>query len=33
MYRAFMHHKRDEWDRFVSAVSTWDIETYLDVLP
>jgi glutamine synthetase len=28
-----MHYKRDEWNRFLSTVSDWDIETYLDVLP
>ena len=33
MYSVFMHYKRDEWERFLSTVTEWDIETYLDVLP
>jgi glutamine synthetase len=33
MYRVFHHYKQDEWNRFISTVSDWDIETYLDVLP
>lgn len=33
MYRVFMHYKRDEWERFCSTVSDWDIKEYLDILP
>ena len=33
MYRVFMHYKRDEWERFMATVTTWDTETYLDYLP
>jgi glutamine synthetase len=28
-----MHYKRDEWVRFLSAVTDWERERYLDVLP
>ena len=33
MYRVFMHYKRDEWERYCSTVSDWDMAEYLDVLP
>jgi glutamine synthetase len=33
MYRVFMHYKRDEWERFISTVTEWDVNEYLDVLP
>ena len=33
MYDVFMHYKRDEWMKFLSTVTEWDIETYLDCLP
>ena len=33
MYRVFMHYKRDEWERFLSSVTSWDLETYWDCLP
>ena len=33
MYRVFMHYKKDEWEKFLSAVTQWDVDTYLDVLP
>ena len=33
MYRVFMHYKNDEWEKFLSSVTEWDLETYLDVLP
>ena len=33
MYRVFSHYKRDEWERFISTVSEWDVQEYLDVLP
>ena len=33
MFRVFMHYKRDEWERFMSTVTDWDTENYLDYLP
>jgi len=33
MYRVFQHHRHDEWMRFISTVTEWDVQTYLDVLP
>lgn len=33
MYRVFTHYKRDEWERFLGAVTQWDVDTYLDCLP
>jgi glutamine synthetase len=33
MYRVFKHYKDDEWIRFISSVSDWDVAEYLDVLP
>jgi len=33
MYRVFTHYKNDEWEKFMSTVTQWDIDTYLDVLP
>ena len=33
MLRVFMHYKKDEWEKFLSAVTQWDVDTYLDVLP
>jgi glutamine synthetase len=33
MYRVFTHYKRDEWERFMSTVTHWDLETYWDYLP
>lgn len=33
MYRVFMHYKRDEWEKFLSTVTRWDLETYWDCLP
>ena len=33
MYRVFMHYKRDEWEKFLSTVTDWDLETYWDCLP
>jgi glutamine synthetase len=29
----FTHYKRDEWERFLSTVTEWDLENYLDCLP
>ena len=33
MLRVFNHYKKDEWEKFLSAVTQWDVDTYLDVLP
>ena len=33
MHRVFMHYKTDEWVKFLSALTQWDVDTYLDVLP
>jgi glutamine synthetase len=33
MYTVFRHYKRDEWERYCSTVSDWDVKEYLDVLP
>lgn len=33
MYRVFKHYKDDEWERFLAAVTEWDVNEYLDILP
>lgn len=33
MYQVYAWYKRDEWERFLSTVSNWDVENYLDCLP
>jgi glutamine synthetase len=33
MYNVFSHYKRDEWERFISTVTEWDVKEYLDILP
>jgi glutamine synthetase len=33
LYDVFMHYKRDEWQRFLGAVTDWERERYMDVLP
>jgi len=33
MYMLYSWYKRDEWERFLSTTSSWDVETYLDCLP
>ncbi len=33
MYKVFTHYKRDEWERFMSTVTEWDLSTYIDCLP
>ncbi len=33
MFRVYMHYKRDEWEKFLSTVTEWDLNTYLDCLP
>ena len=33
LYDVFMHYKRDEWERYLAAVTDWEREQYLDVMP
>ncbi len=33
MYKVFHWYKNDEWEKFMSTVTDWDQETYLDCLP
>jgi glutamine synthetase len=33
LYRVFRHYKRDEWERYLAAVTDWELEEYLEVLP
>ena len=33
MLEVFTAYKRDEWERFISTVSEWDVKEYLDILP
>ena len=33
MYRVFHEYKTDEWERFMSTTTNWDMEQYLDCLP
>ncbi|MDQ3889287.1 MAG: glutamine synthetase family protein [Actinomycetota bacterium] len=33
LYDVYLHYKRDEWERYLSAVTDWERERYLDVLP
>lgn len=33
LYDVYLHYKRDEWERFLAAVTDWERERYLDVLP
>src|SRR5439155_9778610 len=33
LYDVYMHYKRDEWERFLAAVTDWERERYLDVPP
>ena len=33
MYRLFHEYKHDEWARFMSTVTDWDEETYMECLP
>jgi glutamine synthetase len=33
MFHLFMEYKADEWEKFLSTVTDWDLETYLDILP
>ena len=33
LYKVFEHYKRDEWERYLAAVTDWEQEEYLEVLP
>ena len=33
MYRLYHEYKHDEWARFMSTVTDWDKETYMECLP
>jgi glutamine synthetase len=33
MYRLYDEYKQDEWARFMSTVTEWDKERYMDCLP
>jgi glutamine synthetase len=33
LYRVFTHYKRDEWERYLAAVTDWERDEYLEVLP
>ena len=33
MWNVFIDYKRDEWERFLSTVTQWDVDTYMDCLP
>ena len=33
MYRLYHEYKYDEWARFMSTVTDWDKETYMECLP
>ena len=33
LWRVFHHYKRDEWESYLAAVTDWEREQYLEVLP
>jgi glutamine synthetase len=33
LYEVFKHYKRDEWERYLAAVTDWERDEYLEVLP
>src|ERR671911_744605 len=33
LYKVFSHYKRDEWERYLAAVTDWERDEYLEVLP
>ena len=33
MYRLYHEYKSDEWERFMSTVTDWDYDTYMECLP
>ena len=33
LYDVFRHYKNDEWERYLAAVTDWERDEYLEVLP
>jgi len=33
LWRVFRHYKKDEWERYLAAVTDWERDEYLEVLP
>jgi glutamine synthetase len=33
LWKVFHHYKRDEWERYLAAVTDWERDEYLEVLP
>jgi glutamine synthetase len=33
LWQVFQHYKRDEWESYLAAVTDWEREQYLEVLP
>ena len=33
LWRVFKHYKKDEWERYLAAVTDWERDEYLEVLP
>jgi glutamine synthetase len=33
LWQVFKHYKRDEWERYLAAVTDWERDEYLEVLP
>jgi glutamine synthetase len=33
LWDVFHHYKRDEWERYLAAVTDWERDEYLEVLP
>jgi glutamine synthetase len=33
LWDVFKHYKRDEWERYLAAVTDWERDEYLEVLP
>ena len=31
LYKVFDHYKRDEWERYLAAVTDWERDEYLEV--
>ena len=33
LWKVFHHYKQDEWERYLAAVTDWERDEYLEVLP
>ena len=33
LWKVFEHYKRDEWESYLAAVTDWERDQYLEVLP